>query len=121
MKQKVSIKKIRGFLQGWFRYYFYYSKNFKWVLPKHVFEQIAYRIMVMNPTCYYSGACIKCGCATPALQMMNGVCDGDCYPQMMGKKEWNAYKEVLKIVFNYKDGRKDFKIILPKERGYGGS
>jgi len=72
------------------RYKIYYSKN-KFLIRKHILEQIDFRIKVMNKECYDKGYCIKCGCHTTALQMCNKSCDGNCYPEMMSKKDWNKF------------------------------
>lgn len=98
MKRKeMKMIDIWYFIQGMYRYRIYYNSKLRGVaLRKHIREQIDYRIRVMNQECYFNGSCIKCGCMTTALQMCNKPCEGDCYPHMMNKKEWNKYKEILK-------------------------
>lgn len=76
-------------LVGNIRYQLYYDSRFKWLIRKHIREQIAWRIEVMNPLCYSQGSCIACGCKTTALQMCNKSCEAECYPPMKSKKEWN--------------------------------
>ena len=61
----------------------------------HIFEQIQWRITVMNLDCYMQGSCIKCGCETTALQMANKACAGNCYPVMMDKGQWNYHKNYM--------------------------
>ena len=51
----------------------------------------------MNEECYNNGECIKCGCATTALQMCNKMCKGMCYPRMMNKWQWDYFTE-FKII-----------------------
>lgn len=110
MNRKMILQVIQGkrpladvihYIIGNYRYKLYYStckgaycmKPKKHVLMRqHVYEQIQYRIKVMNPTCFNKGECIKCGCTTTALQMANKRCDGICYPSMMNKEEWERFK-----------------------------
>lgn len=89
--RKVRWSDIWFFNQGWFRYYLYYSKRLRWILPKHIREQIEFRINSMKRECYDRGQCIKCGCSTTALQMSDKSCEGLCYPAMMNKREWRKY------------------------------
>lgn len=93
MKAKVTPKNIFAFLQGNFRYFFYYSKYFKWVIPKYVREQIDFRIKSMRKSCYEKGECEECGCKTTHLQMANKTCGGICYPSMLKKKDWDYCKK----------------------------
>lgn len=88
---KITYKDVWYYTQGNFRYKLYYSK-LKFLIPLYLREQIEMRLATMNKECYNSGQCIECGCNTPALQMCNKSCDGDCYPPMVTKKEWNDIK-----------------------------
>lgn len=108
LKGQVKSKDVWHYFLGNFRYHFYYggglSKKYplvawlrKRVLKKHIKEQIAWRISVMNQECYALGYCIKCGCDTPHLQMANKACDGNCYPPMLNKGDWEIFKFVNHI------------------------
>jgi hypothetical protein len=46
----------------------------------------------MNQTCLKQGSCVICGCSTPQLQMADAACEGNCYPEMMSKENWDNYK-----------------------------
>ena len=85
------INNIKHYVIGWFRYHLYYS-SFHGLIRKHIREQIDARINSMNEECYLTGSCIKCGCATTALQMASKSCEGDCYPPLMSKKSWDKLK-----------------------------
>ena len=92
-REQITVKNIISYIQGNVRYYLYYSKRLKGLIPSHIREQIEYRINSMNRECYNSGNCIKCGCSTTALQMANKTCEGNCYPAMMNRKTWKLMKE----------------------------
>jgi hypothetical protein len=89
---EATLKNIKAYFQGNFRYSLYYSRYFFWLIRKHIYQQIELRISVMDKSCYTSGACKLCGCSTTALQMANKSCDKPCYPTMMSRKEWRAFK-----------------------------
>lgn len=97
MKRKLN--NIIAYLQGWYRYYLYYSKllygiDLSYLIRLHIYQQIVMRINSMNRECYYSGSCIICGCKTTALQMANRACEGDCYPKMLSKEQWKELKSI---------------------------
>lgn len=91
MKAKVNLKNIISYLQGKIRYKLFYS-NFAFLIPKHIREQIQYRINSMDLDCYTQGQCKLCGCQTTALQMANKACDKPCYPKMLNKNFWDKIK-----------------------------
>lgn len=87
---QTTLKNAWAYIQGNIRHALYYS-NYSFLLPKHILEQIMYRINKMDVRCYRQGSCIMCGCSTTALQMADKACDKPCYPNMMSKKEWREY------------------------------
>lgn len=97
MKKKIVIKDIVAYLQGNIRYKLYYS-TFRFLILKHIREQITHRIRVMDGLCYSQGSCKMCGCMTTHLQMANKSCDKPCYPKMMNKKNWQSYKNKNTII-----------------------
>ena len=101
MKATVNYKNIKAYLQGHIREWLFYSKRLNRLLPLHIFEQINYRLFVMNKTCYSNGECVECGCTTPALQMADKTCGGACYPEMMDETDWSIYKRNNSIEFRY--------------------
>ena len=82
------------YVQGNFRYKLYYSK-YKWLLRKHIREQIEFRIQRMKPECYANGSCVVCGCETTMLQMADKSCDSACYPPMLKAGTWKHFKEMM--------------------------
>lgn len=106
---KPTLKNIKKFIVGWSRYILYKlfyqghvsrlgedSKDVMF-LPKHQMEQFVWRQQIMNPLCLAQGKCVICGCQTPQLQMAGEACEGNCYPEMMDKKEWENYKKENQI------------------------
>jgi len=53
----------------------------------------------MNRECYTSGQCVKCGCATTALQMCDRACEGNCYPPMLDSQQWKQFKAGNTIIY----------------------
>ena len=88
MKNNVTLKNIFYYFQGHLRYKLYYSR-FKFLVRKHIREQYEYRIGVMDRECYWNGYCKICGCKTTHLQFADKPCEGNCYPKMLNKKDWN--------------------------------
>ena len=88
---QINSKNVYAYIQGNVRYKLYYSK-LKWLIPNYIREQIDVRINSMNPQCYQLGSCIKCGCQTTHLQMANKACEGNCYPKMLNRRQWNYIK-----------------------------
>ena len=91
MKKKIKISDIFAYLQGYYRYHLFYSKHFKWLIRKHIYDQIVWRISIMNLECYTEGCCKLCGCDTTALQMADKQCKKPCYPDMMNKFDWVTF------------------------------
>ena len=87
-----------GHYRYWLWYGGYWSKKYeicsiirKSMIRRHIKEQIEHRIRLMNPACYNSGSCVKCGCEVLHLQMCNKGCEGYCYPSMLNKERWKKY------------------------------
>lgn len=99
MKAQVNKENIVAYLQGHIRYRLFYSK-FKFLIRKHILEQIDMRISSMNKECYDEGSCIKCGCMTTHLQMADKPCEGACYPLMLSSKEWFYLKNRKLMLIN---------------------
>ena len=117
MKATITPENVWAYLQGKTRQKLFHSKRFNWLLPLHIFEQINYRIFVMDKECYELGSCKLCGCETPALQMADKSCDGKCYPEMMNKIDWDTHKYFNKIDFTYRNKKKsrDFELRITKK------
>lgn len=91
------IKDVFYYFQGNWRYKIYYSP-FKFLLRKHILQQIDYRIKWMDQECFNEGSCKLCGCETTALQMCNKSCDKPCYPPMMNKEHWSLFNDQYILV-----------------------
>lgn len=94
LRNEAPLIDIFYYIQGHLRFKLYYSK-FKWLIRRHIREQIAFRIRVMDPICFSQGSCRICGCETTMLQMANKPCEGYCYPEMFTKEKWNRVKYII--------------------------
>lgn len=97
MRSRVNLENVISFIVGNYRYCLYYSKqlygyNLSWLLRKHIKEQYEVRLGLMDRECYESGQCKVCGCHTTMLQMANKACEGGCYGEMLGKREWGLVR-----------------------------
>jgi len=117
MKAQINLKNIKAYIQGNIRYQLYYSK-FSFLIPKHIREQIQYRINSMDLDCYTTGQCKLCGCNTTALQMSNKECDKPCYPVMQNKSNWKWLKlggmwfdKKNNIIWNLNKDKLIFKVL----------
>lgn len=110
---KKKILNVWYFLQGWTRYYIYYSKHKDILMFPHIEEQITCRIMSMDSQCFSNGTCKKCGCKTTALQMANKACEGHCYPKMLSKSQWTN----LMLGYSFKDEKLNIYWKLSYEKG----
>lgn len=93
--REVPLIDVWYYIQGHYRFRLYYSKKWKWLIRKHIKEQIDYRIKVMDEECYSNGSCKHCGCETTMLQMADKSCEGLCYLVMCTKKEWKKIKPTI--------------------------
>lgn len=96
------------FIQGHTREILFYSK-FKFLIRRHIKEQIEFRFKVMDKECFAQGSCKICGCSIPALTMSNKECDKPCYPPMLSKKKWKKLYNGEFIVINTIVWEYDFK------------
>lgn len=104
---KINLKNIKRFLQGWIRYIIYKLSKIKYLknvtdelltLPAHKEEQFKYRLQIMDSQCLTQGYCKICGCKTPQLQMSDESCEGNCYPVMLNKEDWEKFKKENSII-----------------------
>lgn len=106
LKGEVPLIDVWYYIQGHYRFFFYYGGKYstkypiiawlrKRVLRKHIKEQIAYRIKVMDEECYNNGSCKHCGCETTMLQMADKACEGNCYIHMAPRYKWRRIKNVI--------------------------
>ena len=94
-RKQINVRNVIAYVQGNVRYKLYYHPL---LIPSHIREQIEFRINSMNRECYNTGSCVKCGCATTALQMANKPCEGNCYPEMLNRKTWKFFRDTNFVV-----------------------
>lgn len=105
-KENLKWSNIKAYLVGHYRERLYYSPRFVWLMRDHIYQQITYRIIVMDRKCLEDGQCKMCGCETTALQMAGKSCEGECYPKMMKREEWLNSRQRY-IMEKYYDGLLD--------------
>lgn len=89
MKQKITIKNIKSFLEG----------NIQLGLeqlnlqPQHIQEQIAYRRLLCKDDCMIDDKCKYCGCEVLGKTSVKESCNkNERFPDLMSKLEWDKYK-----------------------------
>jgi hypothetical protein len=103
---KITPKNIKKFITGWYRWFLFKLSRKKFLkgfeefdfLPEHQQEQFKYRLSVIDSECAAAGACKICGCKIPQLQLADESCDGNCYPEMMSKIDWENYKKQNNVI-----------------------
>lgn len=106
----MKIKDVIAYLQGNIRYFLYYNKYLNFLIPKHIKEQYIYRLNSMDKECLNNGSCKECGCKTTHLQFANKACDGNCYPAMENKYNWEITKRFAVVYDKNSDVLKGFKL-----------
>lgn len=88
-KPKITWKNIGYFIEG----------HSKWIwdklvgLPKHVQEQIKYRVSLC-PDCIEAGKCKYCGCTAEKKIMVTTSCNGGKrFPDLMNEHDWEDFKK----------------------------
>lgn len=88
MKQKITLKNIKSFLEG----------NSQLLLeelnlqPSHIQEQIAYRRLICKDDCAIEGECMVCGCEFKGKTSVRESCNPERFPDLMSKIKWEEYK-----------------------------
>lgn len=91
---KIDLPHVWAVLQSWIRSVL--------PTPKHIKEQITWRreqVKNKSPLCWIEGHCIQCGCEIKGKTKADMGCENPpyCYPEMMGKKEWQEFKKTNNI------------------------
>ena len=89
MKQKITIKNIKSFLEGNFQL----GLEQLHLQPQHIQEQIAYRRLLCKDDCAKQDKCIKCGCDFKGKTSVKESCNYERFPDLMSNLEWIKYKE----------------------------
>lgn len=90
MKAKINLPNIKGYLQAHYREIL---KDFDF-LPKHIQEQAEWRLKQVaenSPECLEKDSCKECGCQVSSKVFEDRKCEGNCYPAMMSKEQWEDY------------------------------
>ncbi len=89
-RSKHKIKDVCSYFIGNLRF------KWKWIMRKHIREQINLRHESIRMACKQQGTCVECGCSIPELLYANKRCDGKCYPKLFGKSVWKSVGEFSK-------------------------
>ena len=90
---KINIKNIKGYLQGNLRYFMDFTGIIK--PEEHILEQVKWRLHKIkenSPLCLEYKSCINCGCSVIEKVYEDRACEGDCYPIMKNKEDWEDFK-----------------------------
>jgi hypothetical protein len=73
------------------------------ILPAHEKEQVIYRSLICKNDCLALGYCRYCGCDVPGKLYVTKSCnDGELFPDIMNKEDWEKYKVENNIEINAK-------------------
>lgn len=86
MKNKITYKDILNFIEGNSRMFL---SNLQ---PKHIKEQVSYRLLLCEKDCKKLGKCIKCGCSYPNRVYSSNSCNIERFPDIMNDREWEKFK-----------------------------
>lgn len=97
------------YVQGSLRFKIYKSK-LRWILRRHIIEQVEWRRDQAALPCFRNGTCFCCGCNTPAVFFAHKGCavgkaryakecrskgENPCYPALMSKKDWKVFDKTV--------------------------
>jgi hypothetical protein len=93
----ITPEKIRQYLEGNIRLW---GDKFN-LMPKYAKEQIIWRSHICSD-CMSEGQCKYCGCSVPGKLYVKKSCnDGERFPDMMDKGDWEEYKKENKINLDF--------------------
>jgi len=92
MRPKITLSNVLSFIEG-------HSKeayNKLIGLPAHIQEQVTYRHEKCKNDCMIDNKCKECGCNAIGKHFVVKSCnDGERFPDLMGKDEWEQYKKEM--------------------------
>ena len=89
MKQKITVKNIKSFLEGNIQL----GLEQLHLQPEHIQQQIAYRRLLCKDDCAIQNKCVICGCDFKGKTSVQQSCNKDRFPDLMSNLEWIKYKE----------------------------
>lgn len=91
MSKDITINNIYNFIEGNINLF---TSSLQ---PKHIKEQIAYRMLKCKDDCAITKKCINCGCDYPGRIHTSQSCNNNRFPDLMGRIEWEEFKKRNKI------------------------
>lgn len=88
-KPKYTVENVLSFLEGNFKYQW----NKLLGLPKHIQEQVHYRLFKCKDDCLETGKCIKCGCPAHKKVFVKKSCNPERFGDLLSREEWEKFKE----------------------------
>ena len=89
MKQKITVKNIKSFLEGNIQL----GLEQLHLQPEHIQQQIAYRRLLCKDDCAIQNKCVICGCDFKGKTSVQQSCNKDRFPDLMSNLEWIKYKK----------------------------
>lgn len=92
---KITLNLVKDFVRANIRYY---GEEFLDNQPKHLQEQVEYRLSLCKDDCLVADRCKYCGCPPKKKAWANHSCnDGARFPDLMDADSWEKYKETNNI------------------------
>ena len=89
----ITLDNIKDYIQGYSRWFMQHWR----LLADYEKEQILYRASQCPKECAIEQKCFYCKCDYPQKLFVDYSCNkGKELPNLMGKKEWEDYKQKLK-------------------------
>ena len=90
IKDIFNIKNISHFIEGYSKYFYDNLVG----LPDYIREQIVYRLFLCKDDCVPNKKCKYCGCNPTKKVFVSTSCNnGERFPDLMNKEDWEKFKE----------------------------
>ncbi len=90
LKEIFNIKNIASYIEGNAVYFYDNLVG----TPKHIKEQVAYRLQLCKNDCVPAGKCVVCNCPPKKKVFVKESCNkGERFPDLMNKPDWEEFKK----------------------------
>ena len=87
-KNKYTADNVLSYLEGNFK--FYWNKLLG--SPKHIQEQVNYRLFKCKDDCLIEETCIKCTCPPEKKAFVKESCNPERFGDLLSREEWEKFK-----------------------------